>query len=155
MPLHHDWKEFLELLNSHGVEYVIVGAHALALHGLPRYTRDIDVFVRVEESNARRIAQVLREFGFASLNLTAADFLQQGTIVQLGVEPYRIDVLTALTGLEFDEAWAGRKAGMLDGVKVWFLDAASFRKNKLATGRTKDLADVEALLDADPPIDAS
>jgi hypothetical protein len=149
MPLHRDWKEFLKLLTSQNVEYLIVGAHALAHHGIPRYTRDIDVFVRVTADNARKLERVLQQFGFASLGIAARDFLNPGMILQLGVEPYRIDILTSLTGLDFEEAWADRVAGELDGVPVSLLSAKSLRKNKLATGRAKDLADVEALLDKD------
>lgn len=149
MPLHPDWKEFLKLLNSRGVEYVIVGAHALALHGIPRYTRDIDVFVRVAEDNANKLESVLKDFGFASLQVTAQDFLKPGIILQLGVEPYRIDVITSITGVEFEDAWSNRESGQLDGVPVSFLSVDDLRKNKLAVGRAKDLADVESLLDSE------
>ena len=90
MPLHPDWKEFLQLLNSHGVDYLVVGAHARGLYGIPRYTRDIDIFVRISETNASKLALVLRDFGFASVEITADDFLVPGRVVQLGVEPYRL-----------------------------------------------------------------
>jgi len=145
--LHQDWKEFLQLLNSHGVEYLIVGAHALGLHGIPRYTRDIDIFVRMTEDNAALLQEVLQEFGFGSLPITTEDFLTPGRVVQLGVEPYRIDLLTSLTGVDFDDAWSDHVKGEIDGVPVLFIGTRAFRKNKLATGRAKDLADVEALLE--------
>ena len=147
MPLHPDWKEFLQLLNSHGVEYLVVGAHARGLYGIPRYTRDIDIFLRRSPGNASRVEAVLREFGFASLRITAADFLTPGRVVQLGVEPYRIDLLTSISGVEFDDAWSDRVAGHLGGVPVSFISLRAFRKNKLAAGRPRDLADLADLLD--------
>jgi len=146
MPLHPDWKEFLQLLNSHSVEYLVVGAHARALHGMPRYTRDIDVFVRASPGNAAKLERVLRAFGFASTGVTAEDFLAPYQVIQLGVEPYRIDLLTSISGVEFEDAWSDRVEGELDGVPVAFLSVRAFRKNKLASGRPKDLADLDELL---------
>lgn len=146
MPLHPDWKEFLGLLNSRGVEYLVVGAHALALHGVPRYTRDIDIFVRPTPENAERLQFVLKEFGFGSLEITTKDLQTPDRVIQLGVEPYRVDLLTSLSGSDFEDAWSDHASGDIDGVPVNFLSVRAFRKNKLATGRTKDLADVEALL---------
>jgi len=145
--LHQDWKEFLQLLNSHGVEYLIVGAHALGLHGIPRYTRDIDIFVRMKADNASKLQAVLLAFGFGSLPITAEDFLTPGRVVQLGVQPYRIGLLTSLSGVDFEDAWADHVKGEIDNVPVFFISRRAFRKNKLATGRAKDLADVEALLE--------
>ncbi len=147
MPLHPDWKEFLQLLNAHGVEYLIVGAHARALHGIPRYTGDIDIFLRISEANAAKVETVLLEFGFASTEIKAEDFLMPEQVVQLGVAPYRIDLMTSLTGLDFDDAWSDRATGELDGVPVVFLSLRAFRANKLAAGRPKDLADLADLLD--------
>ena len=147
MPLHPDWKEFLELLNSHGVEYLVVGAHARGLYGIPRYTRDIDIFVRRSEDNASKLVSVLRDFGFASLGITAPDFLVPGRVVQLGVEPYRIDLLTGISGVEFEDAWPDRVAADLGGVPATFISLRAFRKNKLAAGRPKDLADLADLLE--------
>jgi hypothetical protein len=146
MPLHPDWKEFLELLNSNEVEYLIVGAHARAFHGVPRYTRDLDIFVRISPANAIRLEQTLRAFGFASTGLAADDFLVPGRVIQLGVEPYRIDLLTSISGVEFGDAWSDRVAGELDGVPVSFLSVRAFRQNKLAAGRPKDFADLADLL---------
>ena len=146
MPLHPDWKEFLELLNSTGVDYLIVGAHARVLYGIPRYTRDIDILVRVSPENAAKLEHVLLAFGFASTGVTAEDFLVPHRVIQLGVEPYRIDLLTSISGVEFDDAWSDRVAGQMDGVPVAFLSLRAFRKNKLAAGRPKDLADLDDLL---------
>jgi hypothetical protein len=147
MPLHPDWKEFLQLLNSRGVDYLVVGAHARGFYGIPRYTRDIDVFVRMSKTNAARMELVLREFGFASLSITADDFLVPGRVLQLGVEPYRIDLLTSISGVEFEDAWADRVTGDLGGVPVAFISLRAFRQNKLAAGRPKDLADLADLLE--------
>jgi len=124
---------------------LIVGAHALAFHGFPRYTGDIDVLLRATPDNAARIERVLVAFSFASLGLTAADFLHAGRVVQLGVAPNRIDLLTSLTGVTFEEAWDRRVQGDLDGVRVAFLSRETLIKNKRATGRTQDAADVENL----------
>ena len=132
-------------MNSHGVEYLIVGAHALAFHGFPRYTGDVDVLLRPTPENAARIERVLVAFSFASLGLSATDFLDTGRVVQLGIAPNRIDLLTSLTGVPFEEAWDRRVPGNLDGVPVAFLSRETLIKNKRATGRTQDAADVENL----------
>ena len=123
----------------------MVGAHALAFHGRPRYTGDIDLWLRPTPENAARIEQILVEFSFASLGLKAADFLSPERIVQLGIAPNRIDLLTSLTGVAFDEAWNQRVPGELDGIPVAFLSREMLIKNKRATGRIQDAADVEAL----------
>jgi hypothetical protein len=145
MAVRKDLSEFIASLNSHGVEYLVVGAHALAFHGHPRYTGDLDLFVRSSPENARRIEQTLNTFSFTSLGLRAADFTAPDRVVQLGVAPNRIDLLTSLTGVAFDEAWAGRRQGTLSGVTVSFLGREALIKNKLATGRLQDAADVAAL----------
>ena len=145
MPLQKDLKEFIESLNSHRVEYPIVGAHALAFYGIPRYTGDLDILVRAQPENAARLEQVLIQFSFASLVLSAKDFLKADQVIQLGMPPNRIDLLTSITGVDFDEAWTGRVAGDLLGTPAPFIGKESFIKNKRATGRTKDKADLEAL----------
>ena len=145
MRLHKDLREFIGLLNSHGVEYLIVGGYALAFHGFPRYTGDIDILVRTTEENAVRLERTLRAFGFASLGIGAQDFLKPDRVIQLGLPPNRIDLLTFLTGLDFDEAWAGRAPGELDGLPVCFIGRAAFVKNKRVTGRAQDRADLERL----------
>jgi len=145
MKLHPDWREFIELLNSHEVEYLIVGAYARALHGVPRSTGDIDFFVRASPENAVKLEAVLSSFGFGSVGIGREDFLALDQIVQLGVEPYRIDLITSISGVSFDEAWAGRLRGLLDGTPVVFLSLTDLKKNKAAAGRLKDLADLDAL----------
>src|SRR5437867_1252141 len=131
MALHADLKEFVELLNSHGVEYIIVGAYTLAFHGRPRYTGDIDIFVRVSDENAAKLVGVIRDFGFGETGLDKTDFLKADQIVQLGVAPNRIDILTGLTGVSFDDAWANRIEATLDGLTVFFLSKDLLISNKL------------------------
>jgi hypothetical protein len=145
MGVPKDLSEFIASLNSHKVEYVVVGAHALAFHGHPRYTGDLDLLVRATVENASNLERAIDAFGFQSLGLQAADFLYPNRIVQLGVPPNRIDLLTSLSGLSFEEAWDARVPGELGGQPVTFLGRNSLIKNKKATGRTKDAADIEAL----------
>jgi hypothetical protein len=145
MPISSDFREFIELLRSERVEYVVVGAYAVAWHGHPRYTGDLDLLVRPSPENAERIVNVLRAFGFGSLGLKAADFTTPGRIVQLGFPPNRIDLLTSITGVHFDEAWSGRKAGNIGGVDAPMIGLNELLRNKECTGRTKDRADAEEL----------
>ena len=133
------------LLNSHGVEYVVVGAVALAHHGFPRYTGDLDILVRNSTENAKRLESALAEFGFASLGLKAADFKDSYRVIQLGVPPNRIDLLTSLTGVSFDEAWTGRVEVLLEETHVNFIGREALIRNKRLTGRAQDKADLEAL----------
>jgi hypothetical protein len=147
MTLLPDWRAFIELLNSHGVEYVVVGAWARAFHGVPRSTGDIDFFVRGSTENAQKLVRVLQVFGFGSLGIKAEDFLTPDRIIQLGVEPYRIDIITSISGVSFEEAWADRVTGELDGLPAAFLSLPLYKKNKLAAGRRKDLADLDAVPD--------
>lgn len=145
MRLSKDLREFIESLNSHEVEFLIVGSYALAYHGMPRYTGDIDILIRPAVENANRVESVIERFGFASLGLKAADFLEPDQVVQLGQPPNRIDLMTTLTGVTFDEAWQDREPGDLDGIPVQFIGRRAFVKNKRSTGRLKDRADLDAL----------
>jgi hypothetical protein len=145
MPLPEDWRAFIESLNSNGVEYVVVGAVALAHHGIPRYTGDLDILVRNSPENARRLESALTEFGLASLGLKAEDFVSSYRVIQLGVAPYRIDILTSLTGVTFDRAWEGRVEGVVGETRVNFLGRKELVRSKKLTGRAQDRADLEAL----------
>ena len=145
MRLPRDLKEFIELLNSEEVEYVIAGGWAFGFHARPRYTQDLDILVRATAENATRLERVITRFGFASLGLAASDFHVPGRVIQLGQAPNRIDLLTSLTGVAEDEVWQSRVSAELDGVPVFFLGRSTLIKNKRATGRTRDLADVEEL----------
>ena len=144
MPLPEDWRAFIESLNSNGVEYLVVGAVALAQHGFPRYTGDLDVLVRSSPDNAQRLEAALVDFGFGSLGLKAADFVDSYRVVQLGIPPGRIDLLTSLTGVSFEEAWAGRVEAILERTHVNFIGREALIRNKRMTGRAKDKADLDS-----------
>jgi predicted nucleotidyltransferase len=145
IKLDKDSKEFIELLNSNQIDYMIVGGYAVGFHGHPRATGDIDVFVEVSETNAGKIAKTLLDFGFAGLGLTAGDFLSPGSIVQLGYPPHRIDILTSLSGVSFEDAKKRSINVTFDGVSLVFIGRDDLLVNKAATGRPKDLADIQAL----------
>lgn len=147
--LNRDFKEFAELLNARGVEYLVVGGYALAAHGHPRYTGDIDFWVRPTPDNLARLLDALHDFGFGSLGLKREDF-DPGTVVQLGQPPRRIDLLTAIDGVDFDDCFARREAVDLSGVTLHIIGLEDFKTNKRASGRLKDLADLEQL---EPPRD--
>lgn len=145
MKLQRDLREFVALLSSLGVEFIVVGGHAVAYHGHPRYTGDIDFLVRPTPENAKRVLEAIRQFGFGALALTEDDFVRPGSVVQLGRPPNRIDLLTTISGVDFEAALAGQARGSLDGIDVAFLGLTQLLQNKQAAGRAKDLADIEAL----------
>jgi len=145
MEIPNDFKELLVLFNSYKVEYLIIGGYALAFHGVPRVTGDIDLFVRPTDENAERILEALDAFGFGSLNLSKSDFTTPGMVVQLGVPPMRVDLITKVSGVSWEEADAGKVSGSYDNIPVHFIGRRDFVANKKATGRKKDQADVEAL----------
>jgi hypothetical protein len=147
MRLQRDLREFIELLNSENVEFAIVGGWALGFHGRPRYTQDIDILIRTTPPNAARLEIAIRRFGFGSLGLAAKDFVAPGQVIQLGHPPNRIDLLTSLTGVSEDEVWESVEPGELDGVSVFFIGRDALIKNKKATDRPRDRADVEELGD--------
>ena len=140
-----DFKEFAELLNSTGVEYLLVGGYALAAHGHPRYTGGLDIWVAPTATNVNRLLRALDLFGFGSLGLNQADFMQAETVVQLGFPPARIDLLTSIGGVRFDECYPRRMTLRVSGVDLSIISLNDFRTNKLASGRLKDLADLESL----------
>lgn len=145
MIFEQDFIDFIELLNNHHVQYMIVGAHALAYHGRPRHTGDLDIWIKPSSENASRMITVLNDFGFGSLGLTQEDFLKDNYVTQLGYPPLRIDILNAISGVEFDEAYVNKIEGVVDDLKVNFINVAEFIKNKEATGRKKDLGDIASL----------
>ena len=145
MSLSADSKEFIELLNSRGVEYVIVGAHCLAFHGRPRYTGDLDVIVRPSSQNAEKITAILVEFGFAENGFKSSDFLEPDQMFQLGRVPNRIDLITGITGVATGEAFATKIPAELSGLSVFVLSKDLLIQNKRAVGRPQDLADLDVL----------
>jgi len=145
MEIQKDFKEFFALFNAHKVEYVIVGGYALAFHGAPRYTGDIDVLVRAEEANAQKVLAALSDFGFSELDLSVNDFSDPDRVLQLGMPPVRIDILTSLTGITWQEASTDTLDLDYGGVPVKVVGRKALLTNKRATGRAQDLADIEAL----------
>ena len=145
MEVQPDFRELLALLNDHKVEYMIVGGYALAFHGAPRFTADLDILVNASPENSRRIIQALEQFGFKSVGLNEEDFRHPEKVVQLGVPPVRIDLITSLTGVTWEEAFSGKAEGKYGELPVYFLGREQFIVNKRALGRKRDLADLEAL----------
>ncbi|MGH7462366.1 MAG: hypothetical protein ACREMA_15245 [Longimicrobiales bacterium] len=140
-----DFRDLLSEFNAHGVEYLIVGAYAMAAHGRVRATGDLDVWVRPEAANAKRVIAALASFGAPLSDLQEIDLVHAGTVFQIGVAPLRIDVLTGIDGVEFGEAWAERLTATFAGQSVPVLSAGHLVRNKRAVGRTQDLADLEWL----------
>jgi hypothetical protein len=145
MEVQPDFRDLLALFNAHGVDYLIVGAYALAYHGAPRYTGDLDILVRPDSENAQRILDALDEFGFGSLGLRAEDFAVPDQVIQIGVAPVRVDIVTSLTGVSWEEAATDRVAGTYGDLEVYYIGKKQFILNKRALGRKKDLADLEAV----------
>ena len=145
MKIPQDFKELLELLNVHKVDYLIVGGYALAFHGAPRFTGDIDLFVKPDSANAKRILEALAEFGFGSMNLSETDFTVPDNVIQFGVPPVRVDIMTSLTGVSWEKANADKVKGDFDKIIVHFISREDLITNKKMLGRQKDLADIEAL----------
>ncbi len=140
-----DFEELFACFNARRVKAVVVGGYAFAFHAKPRFTKDIDIFVEPTPDNGERLVHALEDFGFSGLGLTAADFSTPGPIVQLGVAPNRVDLLTMIDGVTFDEAWNGRVAGTYGSAPVSYIGLEEFKRNKRASGRSQDLADLEAL----------
>jgi hypothetical protein len=145
MEVQKDFKELLKLFNAHNVQYLIVGGYALAYYGAPRYTGDIDILIKSDSNNASLILKALNEFGFGSVGLKLDDFTNTDNIVQLGYPPVRIDIMTSISGVSWDDAYNGREEGKYGDVPVYFIGLDQYIQNKRASGRKKDLADLEAL----------
>jgi hypothetical protein len=145
MMLSKDFKEFIELLNESNVRYLVVGGYAVAFHGHPRYTKDLDVWIELSPDNAENIFKALKKFGFGELGLKPADFLERDQIIQLGYPPNRIDILTTLKNLKFDNCYKAKVEVEIQGLKICFIDIENLKQNKRATGRPQDLADAENL----------
>ena len=148
MDLAPDFDEFCGLLNVRGVEFVIVGAYALAFHGAPRFTGDLDILVRPTEDNGRRLLGAIEEFGFPH-TLTPADIMTGRKVIEMGVVPVQIHVMSEIDGVSWDEVWQGRETGTFGSGTVSFIGREAFIRNKRAAGRLKDLADIDALREPD------
>jgi hypothetical protein len=145
MIFEDDFVDFIELLNQHYVEYMVVGAHALAFHGRPRHTGDLDIWIKPSVENAEKMILVLRDFGFESLGLQKEDLLKDNYVTQLGYPPLRIDILNDISGVNFDKAYKGKVIGQYEDLSISFINITDFIANKIATGRSKDLGDIDAL----------
>jgi len=145
MIIDRNFKEFVLLLNKNNVRYLVVGGYAVALHGHPRYTKDLDIWIYANQENAENIICTLNEFGFSSLDLSINDFLTDGNVIQLGSPPVRIDLLTSVDGVVFDSCYESKITVEIDGISVDFISLKDLKKNKKASGRHQDLADLENL----------
>ena len=143
--LSQDFKEFVALLNENKVEYLIVGGYAVGMHGYPRYTGDLDIWINATLENARRVVKVLAEFGFASFGLTEEDFIKPGNVIQMGYPPFRIDLLTKIDGVEFEECYKNRLIVQTDNLSLQVIGIDELKVNKEATGRLKDAEDLRNL----------
>ena len=149
MKLPRDWKELIGLLCLNRVRFLIVGAHALAFHGHPRATGDLDLLVEPNVFNARRLGKALEAFGFPALAGQTSNFARPDQMATLGNEPLRIDIMTSISGVSFSDAWKGRVKAMVEGHQVGFLGLAQFVRNKTAAGRPKDLLDLALLAEGE------
>jgi predicted nucleotidyltransferase len=140
-----DFKEFLRLLNAHQVEYLLIGGYAVSYHGYPRATADMDIWIAINPANAKKVVDVLREFGFDQPELSPQLFLKEWQIIRLGLPPVRIEIATTISGVNFRDCFAKRILDELDGVKVNLIDLKHLKLNKKASGRHSDLADLENL----------
>jgi predicted nucleotidyltransferase len=145
MVLNQDFKEFVQSLTDNEVRYLVIGGYAVAFHGYPRYTKDIDIWIEMTPENAVNMLKALEQFGFAALNLQTADFLTPDQVIQLGYPPSRIDLITTPDGVDFATCFANRLEVALDGIVVNFIDLENLKLNKRASGRLQDLADLENL----------
>ena len=145
MEIGQDFKEFIELLNKYNVEYLLVGGYAVAMYGYPRYTGDIDFWIKPSSDNAKKIIHALKDFGFEGLDISENDFNEVDRVVQLGYPPNRIDIITSVTGLNFEEAFLNKKIVEISEVQVNFISLFHLRINKEATGRDKDKTDLNNL----------
>lgn len=149
IPLPPDFSAFLKLLNAHEVRYLIVGGYAVGYHGYVRPTGDMDVWIEATTKNARRLVSVLNAFGFGTDTLSEALFLKPSNIVRMGYPPHRIEIMPSISGVTFSTCFEQRVEATWEGVPVAFIGLACLRQNKRASGRLKDLSDLEYLPDAD------
>jgi hypothetical protein len=140
-----DFKEFLQLLNAHQIKYLLIGGYAVGYHGYPRATVDMDIWVAIHPQNAARIVAALKEFGFDLPDLDSSLFLEEGKVIRMGVPPMRLEILTSISGVAFEECYADRVVDVVDETEVNLISLHHLKQNKLASGRYKDLNDLENL----------
>ena len=140
-----DFKDFLRLLNDNAVEYLLIGGYAVGYHGYPRATGDMDIWIAMSPENARKTVTVLRQFGFAMPELSEDLFLQENRIIRMGLPPMRVEVATTISGVDFTVCYRNRIADFVDGIEVNIINLKDLKQNKQASGRAKDLDDLEHL----------
>ncbi|WP_144604644.1 nucleotidyltransferase [Algoriphagus algorifonticola] len=145
MILAKDFEDFLLLLNKHDVKYMVVGGYALAFHGKPRFTGDLDIWIKISEENAKKMLAVIKDFGLGTLEFEKEDFLQEGYITQIGYPPLRIEILNNIDGVEFEEAYLNKQIIVEDDLEISFIGLNDLLKNKIATGREQDILDVKEI----------
>jgi predicted nucleotidyltransferase len=145
IKLHPDFKEFLRLLNAQNIEYLLIGGYAVGYYGYPRATNDMDIWIARYPNNAERMVRILREFGFDMPQLSTDLFLQEDNIIRMGIPPIRIEVFTTISGVTFDECYAERIVDIMDGIEANLISLYHLKLNKQASGRHKDLDDLEHL----------
>lgn len=143
--LNNDFREFIASLNSNNVRYLVLGGYAIAFHGHPRYTKDLDIWLELSEENAANVMKALDDFGFSGLGISDEDLLTSGMVVQLGYPPNRIDLINSPDGVDFNECYPARKEIEIDGMTISVIDLENLKRNKKASGRLQDLADLEKL----------
>ncbi|EDM24711.1 hypothetical protein LNTAR_12962 [Lentisphaera araneosa HTCC2155] len=145
MEIHPDFNDLLNLFNEQKVKYIIVGGYALAYHGAPRYTGDIDLWIKISQDNAEKVVSALNEFGFGSLGIKQEDFIHEDQVLQLGYPPVRIDIMTSIDGVNFDSAYKNAEKTTMGDLEIIMISKSDLIKNKKATSRHQDLADLESL----------
>lgn len=151
MQLNPDFRAFVELLNANRVRYLLVGGYAVAHHGHPRYTKDLDIWLEASLANADCVLKALADFGMEGLGLSAGDFLEPNAVIQLGYPPRRIDLLTSIDGVSFEDCYARRVEAQWDGIRINIVDLQDLIKYKRASGRHQDMADIESLAEGKYP----
>ena len=145
IELHPDFKDFLRLLNSHDVRYLLVGGYAVGYHGYPRATGDMDIWIELSESNSKKVYSAFRDFGMLNESISESLFLEKNKVVRMGVPPVRLEIITSASGVAFDECYSNREVIEIDGIPINFISLQDLKKNKRAAGRHKDLEDIDHL----------
>jgi len=145
IELHPDFKDFLRLLSSHNVKYLLVGGYAVGYHGYPRATGDMDIWIEMSKPNSKKIAATFRDFGMPNEAISESLFLEKNKVIRMGVPPVRLEVITSASGVDFNECYSNREVIEIDEIPINFISLQDLKKNKHAAGRYKDLEDLEHL----------
>ena len=145
IELHPDYKDFLRLLNSHNVRYLLVGGYAVGYHGYPRATGDMDIWIEMSEPNSKKVASAFRDFGMSDEAISEDLFLETKKVIRMGEPPVRLEVITSASGVDFKECFSHREVLEIDGIPINFISLEDLKKNKRAAGRFKDMEDLEHL----------